>query len=56
MSISPICHICEKELKRFGGLIFGPPNKKDIVKKYHICRDCFKKLEKSFKKIKEKQF
>lgn len=53
MAISPICNKCGKELKKFGELIFSPPNKKDIVKKYHICQDCFKKLEKSFKKKRE---
>jgi len=48
MAISPICDICREELRNFGGLIFGPPNKKGVVKKYHICQDCFEKLKKSF--------
>jgi len=52
MAISPICNKCGKELKKFGGLIFSPPTKQNIVKKYHICRDCFKKLTKSFKEKK----
>lgn len=50
MSINPICNKCGNELKEFGGLIFSPLDKKDIVKKYHICRKCFKKIEKSINK------
>jgi len=54
MAISPTCDVCGKKLKEFGGLIFSPPDKKDIVRKYHICQDCFKRLKKSFKKMKRK--
>jgi len=32
MAISPICNICGKELKKFGGLIFTPPDKKTLSK------------------------
>lgn len=49
MSISPICNICGKKLKKFGGLIFSPPEGEN-VKKYHVCETCFKKLEKTLKK------
>ena len=48
MSISPVCNKCGKRLKEFGGLVFSPPNKKDIVKKYHLCVRCFVDVEKKF--------
>ncbi len=43
-----ICDICGKRLNEFGGLIFSPPNKKGFAKKWHLCRDCYKKVEKLF--------
>jgi peptidoglycan-associated lipoprotein len=36
------CDICGNELKVPGALLFTPPNKKGIVKKFHICVNCFK--------------
>ncbi len=48
MSIKPICDSCGKELEDFGGLLFSPPQGKN-VKKYHICKDCYGKLVKTFK-------
>ena len=43
--IKPICDKCKKELEDFGALVFSPPEGQD-VKKYHICKDCFKEIEK----------
>ena len=43
--IKPICDICKKELKEFGAILLSPPNN-DLVRKYHICIDCFNKMEK----------
>jgi hypothetical protein len=48
MAIKPKCDICKKELKDYGSLLFSPPNKKSIVKKYHICKGCFQKLIRTF--------
>jgi hypothetical protein len=44
MAIKPICDFCKKELIDFGALLFSPPNEKSEVKKYHICKGCFKKI------------
>jgi len=44
MAIKPKCDFCGKELKRFGALLFGPPDKKSTVKKYHVCAICYKKM------------
>ncbi len=46
MAIKPVCDKCVSELKDFGGLIFSPPDKKGKVKKWHICKACYKELEK----------
>ena len=44
MAIKPKCDFCGKELKRFGALLFGPPNKKSVTKKFHVCTACYKKM------------
>ena len=50
MAIKPICDKCGNELSAFGGLLFSPPDSKNIVKKYHLCVECFDKLVSSFGK------
>jgi hypothetical protein len=39
--IKPKCDKCKKELVETGALLFSPP-KKNVVRKYHICRKCYK--------------
>lgn len=46
MSIKPVCDKCGKELKSFGGIFLSPPDRKSMVRKYHVCRDCSKALMK----------
>lgn len=36
------CNVCHEELTEPGALIFGPPDRNDMVKKYHICVKCWK--------------
>lgn len=50
MAIKPVCDNCKNELNAFGGLMFSPPDSKNIVKKYHLCVDCFNKIVSEFKK------
>lgn len=50
MTITPSCDKCGKELSEFGGLAFSPPDDDGKVSKYHICRQCFSEMQKSFKK------
>ena len=45
MSIKPFCYRCHKELKEFGAILLSPPNKKDEIKKFHICRKCYKEMQ-----------
>jgi len=43
MAIKPICDNknCKEELKVFGGILLGPPNKRGYVKKLHLCVKCY---------------
>jgi len=47
MAIRPKCDMCKKELKEFGGILLSPP-KKNIVKKFHLCVECYKKISRFF--------
>jgi len=44
MAIKPKCDFCKEELNEFGGILLSPPDKKSMVKKYHICKKCFKNI------------
>lgn len=46
MAINLQCDKCREELSDFGGILLGPPNENDEVKKYHLCKNCFKELSK----------
>jgi hypothetical protein len=49
MSIKPKCDKCKKELKDFGGILLSPPDSKDKVRKFHLCKDCYKEIAKEMK-------
>ena len=42
--IKPKCFICKKEQQEYGALLWSSPNKKDLCKKTHICRKCYKNI------------
>ena len=42
--IKPICDYCKMELEYFGAILLSPPNGL-IVKKFHICKDCYEKIK-----------
>ena len=48
MAINPICDKCKKELDDFGAILFGPPEGQD-VKKFHICKECYEKINSEWK-------
>lgn len=52
MAIKPKCESCKKELNRFGAILLSSPNKKNFVKKIHLCVNCYKDILKFIKKIK----
>ncbi|MEI6627542.1 MAG: hypothetical protein WCL61_03020 [bacterium] len=43
MAIKPICDKCKKELTEFGGILLSPP-KENMVKKFHLCQECYNKI------------
>jgi hypothetical protein len=51
MSIKPKCDMCHNELKDFGGILLSPPDKKDKVRKFHLCKNCYIEI---LNKIKDK--
>lgn len=44
MAIKPKCDKCKKELKEFGAILLSPP-KKNMVKKFHLCRKCYREIK-----------
>ena len=49
MAIKPTCDICKEELTDFGAILLSPPDKKGNVKKFHICKICYKDIKKLIK-------
>jgi len=43
MAIRPTCEKCGKELEDFGAILLSPPEGNN-VKKFHICKDCYKNI------------
>lgn len=40
------CDRCGSDLKELGALVFSPPIERfGMVKKYHLCKDCWERLE-----------
>lgn len=50
MAIHPTCDKCKKELKEFGAILLSPPDKKNTVKKFHLCKVCYAEVLKLIKK------
>jgi len=50
MAIRLKCDKCNKELAKPGALLFSPPNKKSIVRKFHLCIKCYGEMLKALKK------
>ena len=44
MAIKPKCDKCKKELKEFGAILLSQPDKRGMVKKFHLCRSCYKEI------------
>jgi hypothetical protein len=48
MAIKPVCDKCKQELTDYGGILFSPPNKENMVRKWHICKKCYAEMIKEF--------
>lgn len=35
------CSICHQDFDTPGALVFSPPSAESLVRKYHVCTDCF---------------
>lgn len=53
MAIKPKCNKCGKELKEFGAILLSPP-KGNIVKKFHLCKKCYRVISQGLDKKYEK--
>jgi hypothetical protein len=45
MAIKPVCNICGNELTDFGGILLSPPDDKNMVRKFHVCKKCYEKIK-----------
>ena len=50
MAIKPKCDRCKNELLDYGAILLSPPNTNSTVKKFHICKECYKIFLKEIKK------
>lgn len=48
MAIKPKCDLCRDELKDFGAILLSPPDKKGMVKKYHVCKTCYAEMKRRY--------
>ena len=37
--------MCKKELDDFGAILLSPPKHTHDVKKFHICKECYREIE-----------
>lgn len=51
MAITSTCDKCGKELTKFGGILLSPPRGK-TVKKFHLCKECYLRIERGLNKRK----
>ena len=47
MAINPICDKCGLELEEFGAILLSPPDADQKVRKIHLCKKCYKQIEKT---------
>ncbi len=44
MAISPLCDKCKQELEDYGAILLSPPDDKQMVRKFHLCKKCYETL------------
>ena len=47
MAIQPKCDKCKEILKEFGAILLSPPDNNDLVRKFHLCRECYTQVLKA---------
>ncbi len=48
MAIRPTCDKCKQELTDFGAILLSPPNEEQMVRKFHLCKECYENLVQSW--------
>lgn len=48
MAIAPKSDKCGKELTSFGAILLSPPDEHSMVKKFHICQQCYELITAPF--------
>lgn len=48
MAINPKCDKCGMELTEFGAILLSPPEN-NMVRKFHLCKECYKEFFKELK-------
>lgn len=49
MAIIPKCDKCKEELSDFGGILLSPPDDKNMVRKFHLCKKCYEEISKELR-------
>ncbi len=53
MAIKPKCDHCIKELVDYGAILLSPPDQKNKVVKFHICKACYKIMSDELKSVRK---
>jgi len=49
MAIKPTCDKCGMELAEFGAILLSPPDEKNMVRKFHLCKECYGEISNDLK-------
>lgn len=44
MAITPLCDKCHNELNDYGAILLSPPDSDSMVKKLHLCKNCYQQI------------
>ena len=45
MALQIICNMCKKKLGEEGAVLISPPDEDRVSIKFHLCRGCYKTIE-----------
>lgn len=43
--LNVLCESCKEEISEFGGILLSPPDSESKVKKIHLCKNCYRWVE-----------
>lgn len=53
-SLAVHCDACRKKIHQMAPLLIGPPDLSGRVKRFHLCRGCYKWMLENFPALREK--